>query len=710
MTQACLRLATLATFAAFATAQTPRPLPALEAATRVVATADGREIVWPELLDRLARYDVVFLGETHVDDTTHRTELAVLEGLLARREGKVALSVEMFERDVQPVLDDYLAGRIDEATFLAKARPWNNYDTAYRPLVETAKAAGIPVVAANFPGTLRRRFFRGDAKAVIDALPPDERALLPDTFFPATEAYWRRVDNAVRGHMGMGGGGTPEERLYETQNLWDNAMGDAVAKACAAHPDHLVLHVAGGFHVAYRDGTVAQFARRSDGSSFAVVSIAPALELHGVRPDRDADQADFLVYAEALARDWNEGNYAVTVPGELRYRLTLPHGETDVPLLVWLPDGSTRVDDAMARWTLAVGDGAAVAVVEHPFPALQQDLALGGRYAFGDGFRADYSRVSYGIARIVEWVTRRYRVDASRVVVAGEGDGGTVMLWTSLYGERPASDFVPVAPNDPPRVSIEALPPQKPAARSLVLLALWFGDGNLQQVAADYAKVGLQPELLPLIDDELTAQIRGRLGLAARTEPTGDPTFVVLDDDRSPRARAWARLFADTLRAAGTSVTLVLPTSVPDGTPPERVRRLVVGGDGPWPVASFANGRGLPLAGGPFGGTTVVVLPEGTSDADREAWLAHEKNKVLKRRSMFANIAIATEGGELALPSVLKKLQAMGRSRVLVVPAVFCADAATMQALRASVGDAAAGMDLAWSPGLGAELVPAAGH
>ncbi|MFO1029453.1 MAG: hypothetical protein U1F60_00095 [Planctomycetota bacterium] len=108
------------------------------------------------------------------------------------------------------------------------------------------------------------------------------------------------------------------------------------------------------------------------------------------------------------------------------------------------------------------------------------------------------------------------------------------------------------------------------------------------------------------------------------------------------------------------------------------MRRLQVGGDGGlWPVGTFAEGRGLPLAGGPFGGTAVVVLPKGTSDADKTAWLAHEQ-KVLKRRSMFANIAIACEDGEPSLPQVVTKLKGAGRSRLLLVPAVFCADAATM--------------------------------
>ncbi len=692
-----------------AIAQAPRPLPSLPAATLVYDTAAKAELTWPALLDKLAALDVVFLGETHIDDTTHRVELQVLEEMLARRQGKVVLSMEMFERDVQPALDDYLQGRIDEATFLSKARPWGNYHTAYRPLVEAAKAAKIPVVAANFPGSLRRQLAQG-GKQSIDALPAAARALMPAEIFPASAAYWERVDRAVRGHMGGPSGGTPEERLYETQNLWDNSMGDNVAKARAAHPDALVLHVAGGFHVAYRDGTVAQFARRSPTTKFAVAAVSPTLRRHDARPERDLPMADFLIYAEAHARDENDGNYAVSVPAELRYRLHVDEQKKDQPLLIWLPDRGTRTEDAFAYWQMAVGDTAAVAVVEAPFPELQDDLALGGRYAFGDGFRADYSRVQQGLARIVEWVTRRYPVDPSKVVIAGAGDGGAVVLWTALYGDWLAADCIAVDPNDLTRLGMEALPDQAPVTRSLQLVARKAGKADkakLERIAADYTKVGIATSVAELgaDGDALAELVSLRLGLPRRSDLQGAALLALPND--LPRAREWAELYASRLRSQGLSARVVAAAGLPAGTPVDQVRHLAVGGTGQWSVASFTNGKGLPLAGGPFGGTTIVVLPKGTSAADRDAWLQHEKNKVLKKRSMFANIAVACSDGEPSLAEVITQLKSRGRSRFLIVPAVFCADAAAMRTLQEQLGEAGADLDVTWLPGLGAELVNA---
>jgi uncharacterized iron-regulated protein len=682
-------------------AQAKRPLPTLADATRIDDTKTDAARTWPELLDALATKDAVFLGETHVDDTTHQVELYVLEQLLARRQGKVVLSMEMFERDVQPALDDYLAGRCDEATFLAKARPWGNYPTAYRPLVQAAKAAKIPVVAANFPVTLRRALAGGDAKAAIAKLTPEQRAWMPAEIFPASDKYWERVDRAVRGHMGGGGGGTAEERLYDTQNLWDNAMGDAVAVAKAAHPDALVLHVAGGFHVAYRDGTVAQFARRSPASTFAVVEIAAVSDLYFARPDRDREQADYVVYAKSLSREENDGTWAVEVPAELRYQLEVPKTGKDWPLLVWLPDRGSRPEDALAYWRAVLGKEAAFAVVHQPFPELQDDLALGGRYAFGDGFRADYQRVSQGIARIVEYATRKFAIDGKRVVVAGAGDGGAAVLWTALYGEWLDADFVAIEPNDLTRLAMESLPDLKPVARSLRLYGR--SETSLEKIAADYGKVGTPTTVHNMGPTGSLATLgRERLGLSPRLELDVLPGHQLLLPHGGARAREWAEIRAAALRRQGT------PAEVADAGAPASggmvADRLEVGGDGAFPVTSFAEGKGIPLAGGPFGGTTIVVLPKGTSDADRAAWLEHEKNKVLKRRSMFANLAIASADGEPSLPKVIDGLRQKGRLRFLIVPAVFCADAPAMQALKAQLGSAADGLDVSWLPGLGAEL------
>jgi hypothetical protein len=187
-------------------------------------------------------------------------------------------ALEMFERDAQPALDDYLAGRIDEATFLAASRPWRNYATSYRPLVEAARRAGAPVVASNVPRPLRQRI-DSEGDATLAGLAPDERALAPAELLPNTPLYWKRADNAIRGHRAMmppaaapgaadapASPASPEEdahsaaRLTSSQSLWDNTMGESCAQALERHPGYAVCHVNGGFHSQYWTARCGSFA------------------------------------------------------------------------------------------------------------------------------------------------------------------------------------------------------------------------------------------------------------------------------------------------------------------------------------------------------------------------------------------------------------------------------------------------------------------
>jgi hypothetical protein len=250
---------------------------------------------------------------------------------------------------------------------------------------------------------------------------------------------------------------------------------------------------------------------------------------------------------------------------------------------------------------------------------------------------------------------------------------------------------------------MESLPDQKPVVRSLQILARNTDASRLEKVAADYAKAGAAVKVAPLAGPEaLEDLVRSQLGVPKRAA-AAEPVLLVLQNDL-PRARQWAELYAANLEQQNLAARIVASTEVPADTPKNRIRNLAVGGAGYWQLDSFANGDGLPLAGGPFGGTTVVVLPKGMPEAERAAWLEHEQKKVLKRRSMFANIAVARCDGEPTLAQVMQQLRLHGRSRVLIVPAVFCADAPSMRELKEQLGTAAEGMDVAWLPGLGAAL------
>jgi len=682
----------------------PWASPPLEHSVSVRDGRTGERIEFETMLDRLAEADAVFLGETHIDETTHRVELATYAGLRDRRDGRVVLAMEMFERDVQPTLDAYLRGEIDEPAFLAKARPWSNYRTAYRPMIELAKASGAPVVASNFPSTLRRKLGTDG----IDALSPEERALAPAELLANTPAYWRRVDNAVRGHAAMMGPApaADDPRLNSVQSLWDNSMGEACALALRNHRGSSVLHVNGGFHSEYWDGTARQFQLREPGARIATVAIVPTAN-PSVAEIGGLPVADYVVFAEERAQDVNEGTYAVLVPRQLEYKLHVPKQASEsvrVPLLVWLADEGETADDAFALWKSRLGEQSAIVVIEAPYRELQDDLVAGGRWFWPNSFREDVGFLVDGVERATSFVLRHQPVDARRVCLAGEGTGATIVAAVSLLsGELEAralafeprrfasiSDF----PLPLPELRGDAPAPEKSLRVSARDADVEWWTGELAQYRAVEFDAALAPAATDAWATEVQREneVRSALGLETRVVAADAPRAHVRVD--GARAKSWARGLADARsRRDGSRIALISDSAL-DAAGSSEIALTIR-------AADFAQPGRLPRCPGSFGGTTVVVLPTDLSLEEVEAWRALEVADPLSKTSRFHRLVVAEASGERTLPVVLAELVAKKRTNVLVVPAVWCADGATMRALQRSTREFEDRMTLQWRPGLG---------
>ena len=690
----------------------PWSAPPLNQAVSVRDGRTGEAVSFDAFLDALADADVVFLGETHLDETTHRVELAVYEGLLSRRDGGVVLAMEMFERDVQQYLDSYLAGEIDEEAFLASVRPWSNYRTAYRPLIEKARASGRPVVASNFPRPLLKRVAMEGAD-VLETLEGDARRHAPAELFPNTKGYWRRVDNAVRSHRAMmAGGGGDDRRLYSTQSLWDNAMGEACAIALDEHPGDLVLHVNGGFHSAYWDGTVHQLRLRKPQARVVTVAIAPTTN-PAVADVEGAPSSDYVVFTEARATDLHQGTRSVYVERELRYRFHLPPGASDqarVPLLIWLSDDGLTASDGLDLWKDRLGDATAIAVLEVPYREVQEDLGQGGRWFWPDTFSSDIGSLLTAIERVWGYLLRHYPLDPTRVCLAGEGTGATVVAAVGLLTERTDIEAVALSPRHYVKIKDFPLPLPEfrgddlPPDKSLRVVVGEDDDAWWTAELSEYSEIGLDCNKTVAssdpweIDLEIENALRSALGLDARPASAATTRRYILVDGDSSRARHWARL-----RALRSTAEDGIPVAVLEAPPAEAAYSRISTDVRP---EAFAEAHALPLCPGPFGGTTVVVVPQGATEQDMEAWLALEEDDPLAKRGRFYRLRIATADDERSLPDVLSKLHAAGRNNVLIVPATFCADAASMRTLARSVRQLDNQMTLHWLPGLGGRKVP----
>jgi uncharacterized iron-regulated protein len=691
--------------------------PSLEFSHSIRDGKTTQRLDWDQLIAQLKEADIIFLGESHDDDTTHRFQLAVYDAMLNARGGKVVLAMEMFERDVQPHLDDYLAGKIDESTFLSKSRPWGNYREAYRPLVERAKGVGQPVIASNFPRPLLMKLAQsGDLG--LEGLGSKERALIPEKLLPNSDLYWKRADNATRSHSQFMAVKTDEQsRLTSTQSLWDNSMGEACVKALVRYPGYQVIHLNGGFHTEYWDGTAGQVRQRNPEAIIKTVAIRPS-----ARPSSaqllGAPSADFVVWVEDRAKNLNDGDWKVTVAREQPYRIHVPEWsspERPAPLFIWLTDDGLTAEENLHYWKSVLGDQAAILVPEATHRQLERDLSLGGRWFWQDRFPHDIAVGSQTVEAAWQYALNRFSLDPHRVCLAGQGTGATLSTAVALMTSKMDVEVLVFSPRQFAKIKDFPLPLKEdwgdevPPTRSLKVFGhepdeTWWS-GELKE----YGSVGISTQWNTVESDPWKAEhqkwdaIRTALHLPAiQTEWTSIKKKYLKSKFGTVKEELWLRNFALQLSDNQTLVTVVPPAMSVEEDKAEPV-------DYQFDFQQIQK-RHLPLCPGSFGGTTVLVL-SADRQHDLEKWLQLESDDPLTRRSRFHRTRIAIENSpslaaeysDRSLPEVVGKLLKENRKNILIVPAEFYAGPDRMAKLAESVEAFKEQLTLHWLQGLGGE-------
>lgn len=268
---------------------------------RVYASGAGHFSDFEAMVDDLSRADVAAIGEQHDDPATHRLELAILEGL-ARRKRPVIVSLEMFERDVQTTVDDYLASRISESQFLAASRPWPRYATDYRGLVELADRQAWRVVAGNVPRRIAADVGKSGPSALDTLSAADQALVATDRQCPVGDDHYKRFEKEMQQHPPAPGQETPAqamvEKFYYAQCLKDETMAESIARAITSVQGTrpLLVHYNGAFHSDYRSGVVSRIERRLAGARVRVVTMIPVESLETLDAPAQAARADYLVF------------------------------------------------------------------------------------------------------------------------------------------------------------------------------------------------------------------------------------------------------------------------------------------------------------------------------------------------------------------------------------------------------------------------------
>jgi uncharacterized iron-regulated protein len=216
----------------------------------------------------LAGKRVVLVGETHDRYDNHLMQLEIIRRLHAVHP-RLAIGMEAFQQPFQSVLDEYVAGRVDEKQLLRGTeyyRRWRFDFRHYAPILEYAREHHLPVVALNLPAELTGKVGREG----IAGLTAAERKELPAEIDRSDTAYEVRLRKVFDNHPGVDGHGF--ENFVDVQLLWDEGMAERAADFLRAHPDYTLVVLAGEGHLAYGSGIPRRLTRRLDVESAIVLN------------------------------------------------------------------------------------------------------------------------------------------------------------------------------------------------------------------------------------------------------------------------------------------------------------------------------------------------------------------------------------------------------------------------------------------------------
>jgi uncharacterized iron-regulated protein len=215
----------------------------------IFKTETGRSTSRQALLDELAAVHVVYVGETHTSIEDHRVQLEILRGLQARNPS-IVLAMEMFPREVQPVLDRYTGGVISEQEFIEEVnweKVWGYPFHLYGGLLSFARDNGIRVIGLNAPQEVVRKI----ARKGLSSLSPEDRSRIARDFHlddPRHREYIQRHFNEhIREHI------RDFDSFFEAQLAWEETMAETLAQTLLSGNEH-VLVLLGKGHIGERLG------------------------------------------------------------------------------------------------------------------------------------------------------------------------------------------------------------------------------------------------------------------------------------------------------------------------------------------------------------------------------------------------------------------------------------------------------------------------
>lgn len=261
-------------------------LQAFDKPAYVLYNAKGNKVSYEKMLKNLQKQDVVLIGELHNNPISHWLELEITQALSEKRQ--LVLGAEMFERDNQAALTNYLQGKITAKGLDSSARLWKNYKTDYAPLVNFAKEKNLPFIATNVPRKYASQVSRGGFESLAN-LTSEEKSWIA----PMPIAYDANLPGYQKMLTMMGEHTSPN--MPKAQALKDATMAHFLFTNW--NPESLFIHYNGSYHSEYYEGISWYLKRSKADIKIATIATVSQKEIDSLLPEHLL-KADYIICVE----------------------------------------------------------------------------------------------------------------------------------------------------------------------------------------------------------------------------------------------------------------------------------------------------------------------------------------------------------------------------------------------------------------------------
>jgi len=225
---------------------------------------------------------VVFVGEFHDQRDHHMLQLEIIRELYDKGT-PLAIGLEMFDVEKQPVLDEWVRGQMSLQEFVARyQKGWNINWAEYDAIMLFARNNSIPMIALDAPSDLVKRATYGGARALTSEA---MKRLPTGVTTSISSSYSKFMSEAFRTHQIPDG---MFDNFCAAQGLRNSTMARRISGYLATEPERRMVVIAGVGHAMRRAVPAAVAA---EGLSTRIV--IPKVE--GLYEELDGEDMDYFV-------------------------------------------------------------------------------------------------------------------------------------------------------------------------------------------------------------------------------------------------------------------------------------------------------------------------------------------------------------------------------------------------------------------------------